>query len=77
MLSVAFILNLFFCRQAFNYITNPVIEASTTCLLALCNNEDIDEDEELCTKKIIEEFGRCLEDIIQCSLKTANIKTET
>lgn len=54
-------------KQAFNYITTPVIEASTTCLLALCNNEDIEQDKEECTKQILEEFGRCLEEIIQCS----------
>lgn len=56
-------------RQAFNLITNEVIEATSQCLLALTDNIENDiQSEEETKKQIIEEFGRCLMEIISCSV---------
>ncbi|GJQ82265.1 putative tesmin/TSO1-like CXC domain, cysteine-rich domain protein [Trypoxylus dichotomus] len=61
--------NLSHCRQAFNYINMDVIEATAQCLLALANNaEGNAEDPEVTKGNVIEEFGRCLVEIINCSL---------
>lgn len=63
-------LNVKFCyRQAFNLITNEVIEATSQCLLALTDNaENAVQSEEETKKQIVEEFGRCLMEIISCSV---------
>ncbi|KAK9739358.1 Tesmin/TSO1-like CXC domain, cysteine-rich domain [Popillia japonica] len=56
-------------KQAFNYINIEVIEATTQCLLALANNAEANaEDSEVTKSNVIEEFGRCLVEIISCSL---------
>ncbi|KAI4457172.1 tesmin/tso1-related [Holotrichia oblita] len=56
-------------KQAFNYINIEVIEATTQCLLALANNAEANaEDSEVTKSNVIEEFGRCLVEIINCSL---------
>ncbi|XP_017773440.1 PREDICTED: protein lin-54 homolog [Nicrophorus vespilloides] len=56
-------------KHAFNYVTTEVIEATTQCLLTLCNNaEECDQEEDLTTKQILDEFGRCLKQIIDCSI---------
>lgn len=63
-----------FCRQTFSFIANSVIEATCQCLLTLAQSEEvtIKEDKELTEKMIIEEFGKCLQDIVECSLKLAD-----
>ena len=56
-------------RQAFSYITGDVIEASTLCLLAIAQNvESSEQDPEVTKKQVIEEFGKCLVEIITCSM---------
>lgn len=63
---------IFFSRQAFNFITNDVVEATSQCLLALTDNAETNAtSNEDIKKQIIEEFGRCLTEIINCSIARA------
>ncbi|XP_031353703.1 protein lin-54 homolog isoform X3 [Photinus pyralis] len=56
-------------RHAFSFITDDVIEATSQCLLTMSDNaESSEQDEELTKRQIIEEFGRCLMEIIECSI---------
>ncbi|KAK4874214.1 hypothetical protein RN001_013574 [Aquatica leii] len=56
-------------KHAFSFITDDVIEATTQCLLTISDSAEAnDQDEELTKRQIIEEFGRCLMEIIDCSM---------
>ncbi|XP_065158164.1 protein lin-54 homolog isoform X2 [Atheta coriaria] len=56
-------------RQPSNYINGAVIEATSHCLVTIAKNaEETAQAEEATKKEIIEEFGRCLKQIIDCSL---------
>lgn len=59
-------------QQPYNFITQEVIEASIQCMLAQAEDckksgKDVAETE----LKVIEEFGRCLVEIIAFSIKTS------
>ncbi|XP_056633113.1 protein lin-54 homolog [Diorhabda sublineata] len=55
-------------KQTINFITDDVIEATCQCLLTISDNADENvQDEEMTKHLIIEEFGRCLTEIIDCS----------
>ncbi|CAG9812753.1 unnamed protein product [Phaedon cochleariae] len=55
-------------KQTINFITDDVIEATCQCLLTISDNADENlQDEEVTKSLIIEEFGRCLTEIIDCS----------
>ncbi|XP_028145018.1 protein lin-54 homolog [Diabrotica virgifera virgifera] len=55
-------------KQTINFITDDVIEATCQCLLTISDNADESiQDEEVTKRLIIEEFGRCLTEIIDCS----------
>ncbi|KAJ8978989.1 hypothetical protein NQ317_015705 [Molorchus minor] len=55
-------------KQTINYITDDVIEATCGCMLTISDNADENmQDEEMTKHLIIEEFGRCLTEIIECS----------
>ncbi|KAF5287497.1 hypothetical protein FQA39_LY04125 [Lamprigera yunnana] len=55
-------------KHAFSFITDDVIEATSQCLLTISDSAEAnDQDEELTKRQIIEEFGRCLMEIIDCS----------
>ncbi|XP_074032033.1 uncharacterized protein isoform X2 [Leptinotarsa decemlineata] len=55
-------------KQTISFITDDVIEATTQCLLTVANNaEENMQDEETTQRLILEEFGRCLTEIIECS----------
>jgi hypothetical protein len=56
-------------RQAINFITDDVIEATSQCMLTISDSgEATMQDEELTKSQIIQEFGRCLKEIIDCSM---------
>ncbi|KAJ8932690.1 hypothetical protein NQ318_000606 [Aromia moschata] len=55
-------------KQTINFITDDVIEATCQCMLTISDNADENmQDEEMTKRLIIEEFGRCLTEIIECS----------
>ncbi|KAJ8910803.1 hypothetical protein NQ315_014511 [Exocentrus adspersus] len=54
-------------KQTINFITDDVIEATCQCMLTISDNADDIQDEEMTKRLIIEEFGRCLTEIIDCS----------
>ncbi|CAG9857105.1 unnamed protein product [Phyllotreta striolata] len=55
-------------KQTINFITDDVIEATCQCLLTISDNaEESMQGEEVTKRLIIEEFGRCLTEIIDCS----------
>lgn len=57
-----------FFRHAFSLITEDVIEATSQCLLAISDSAQSNgQAEELTKQQILEEFGRCLQEIIKCS----------
>lgn len=59
----------FFRKQPVTFITEEVIEATCQCLLTISDEADSNmQDEELTKRQIIEEFGGCLKEIINCSL---------
>jgi len=57
-------------QQPFGFLTQEVVEATTQCLLA-----EAEEGEKTCNveqeteKRVLEEFGRCLAQIIEFSGK--------
>ncbi|KAF2899459.1 hypothetical protein ILUMI_06720 [Ignelater luminosus] len=56
-------------KHAFSFITDDVIEATSQCLLAISDTAETHaQDEEKTKCQIIEEFGRCLKEIIECSM---------
>lgn len=62
-------------KQPFNFITNEVIEATSQCLLAISDNaESLGQPEEATKVHIIQEFGRCLKQIIDCAQTTKSIR---
>ncbi|XP_018577673.1 protein lin-54 homolog isoform X2 [Anoplophora glabripennis] len=55
-------------KQTISFITDDVIEATCQCMLTISDNaEEAMQDEEMTKRLIIEEFGRCLTEIIDCS----------
>ncbi|CAH0564090.1 unnamed protein product [Brassicogethes aeneus] len=55
-------------KQPINFITEDVIEATCQCLLTISDSAESNmQEEELTKRQIIEEFGRCLTEIIECS----------
>lgn len=58
-------------RQPINFMTPEVLNATCLCLLAQAEEaERLDSNEEEAERFIIEEFGRCLVQIIECATKT-------
>ncbi|XP_021922327.1 protein lin-54 homolog isoform X3 [Zootermopsis nevadensis] len=58
-------------RQPFNFMTQEVLDATCMCLLAQAEEaERMENSEEEAERFIIEEFGRCLVQIIECATKT-------
>ncbi|CAG2161625.1 unnamed protein product, partial [Oppiella nova] len=63
------------CRLPCSFITPEVIEATCQCLLAQAEQgERVGIDLKQIEKLVIEEFGRCLTQIIDCAAKTRNSK---
>ncbi len=62
----------FIFRQPFNFITNEVVEATCQCLLAQAEEaEKKGQSESAIEGLIIEEFGRCLSQIIDMANKSS------
>jgi len=58
-------------RQPFNFVTNEVVEATCQCLLAQAEQAESSGKEEVEIEGlIIEEFGRCLGQIIEMANKS-------
>ncbi|XP_069699599.1 protein lin-54 homolog [Periplaneta americana] len=58
-------------RQPFNFMTPEVLDATCLCLLARAEEaESMENSEEEAERFIIEEFGKCLVQIIECATKT-------
>lgn len=61
-------------RQPFNFLTDKVVEITCQCLMAQADDAERNMiDEETSQKLIIEEFGRCLKEIIESADKAENI----
>lgn len=59
-------------QQPYNFITQEVIEASVQCMLAQAEDcKKSGKDPAETELKVIEEFGRCLVEIIAFSIKTS------
>ncbi|KAK0179600.1 hypothetical protein PV327_005338 [Microctonus hyperodae] len=57
-------------RQPFNFLTDKVVEITCQCLMAQAEEADRNVyDEETSQRLIIEEFGRCLKEIIESAHK--------
>ena len=58
-------------RQPFGFLTQEVVEATCQCLLAQAEQgEKEDLAEEFIERQVIQEFGRCLGQIIDFASKT-------
>ena len=58
-------------RQPFNFVTNEVVEATCQCLLAQAEQAESGGKQEVEIEGlIIEEFGRCLSQIIEMANKS-------
>ena len=58
-------------RQPFNFVTNEVVEATCQCLLAQAEQAETTGKQEVEIEGlIIEEFGRCLSQIIEMANKS-------
>ncbi|KAJ9581773.1 hypothetical protein L9F63_003842, partial [Diploptera punctata] len=58
-------------KQPFNFMTNDVLDATCLCLLAQAEEtERMECSEEDAERFIVEEFGRCLVEIIDCAAKS-------
>jgi hypothetical protein len=58
-------------------MTQEVLDATCLCLLAQAEEaERMDNSEEEAERFIIEEFGRCLVQIIECATKTEGLSLE-
>lgn len=56
-------------RQAINFINDEVIEATSQCMLTISDSGESNmQDEEVTKSQIIEEFSRCLKEIIDYSM---------
>ncbi|XP_054166368.1 protein lin-54 homolog isoform X2 [Oppia nitens] len=65
-------------RLPCSFITAEVVEATCQCLLAQAEHgERVGLDIKHIEKLVIEEFGRCLTQIIDCAAKTRNAKFKT
>ncbi len=61
----------FFCRQPFSFLTPEVVEATCQCLLAQAEESERSGVGETETEALIlEEFGRCLTQIIDIASKS-------
>ena len=59
-----------FFRQPFNFLTDKVVEMTCQCLLAQGEEAKSNMiDDETATRLILEEFGRCLKEIIDSAQK--------
>ena len=70
--SIIFHVHFLFCfRQPFSFVTTEVVEATCQCLLAQAEEAERKGLAELESEGIIiEEFGRCLKQIIEIAKKT-------
>ena len=60
-----------FFRQPFSFVTSEVVEATCQCLLAQAEEAEKKDLGEVDTEAmVIEEFGRCLKQIIEIAKKT-------
>lgn len=59
----------FVLRQPFNLMTQEVVEATCQCLLAVEGDTKSQVSEQV-ERLILEEFGRCLVQIIDCASRT-------
>ncbi|XP_049852085.1 protein lin-54 homolog isoform X1 [Schistocerca gregaria] len=58
-------------RHAFNFMTQDVIHATCQCMLAQAEDSERSNNSETQAERLIlEEFGRCLVQIIECASKT-------
>lgn len=70
--------NDFFYRLPSNYMTNDVIEATNQCLIAQADDAERNMlSDEQAQKQILEEFGRCLVQIIECSTNAMHSSNNT
>lgn len=61
---------LYFYRQPFNFLTDKVVEMTCECLIAQADEAERNMcDDETSQRLIIEEFGRCLKEIIESAHK--------
>lgn len=59
-----------FYRQPFNFLTDKVVEITCQCLMAQADEAERNMfDNETSQRLIIEEFGRCLKEIIESAHK--------
>lgn len=57
-------------RQPFNFLTDKVVEITCQCLMAQADEAERNMlDDETSQRLIIEEFGRCLKEIIESAHK--------
>lgn len=57
-------------RQPFNFLTEKVVEITCQCLMAQADEAERNMfDDETSQRLIIEEFGRCLKEIIESAHK--------
>ena len=60
---------------SYSFINNEVAEATCSCLIAQAEEAELEElDEEQIERLIIEEFSRCLVDIIESADKNSRKK---
>lgn len=62
-------------KQPYNFLTPDVIDATAQCLIAQaeeCQKQDIDPV--MAERMILEEFGRCLVEIIDFSIRNTDNK---
>lgn len=65
-----YIYTFFFYRQPFNFLTDKVVEITCQCLMAQADEAERNMyDDETSQRLIIEEFGRCLKEIIESAHK--------
>ncbi|XP_034950242.1 protein lin-54 homolog isoform X2 [Chelonus insularis] len=63
-------------RQPFNFLTDKVVEITCQCLMAQAEDAEKNMfDEETSQRLIIEEFGRCLKEIIESAYKAESAST--
>lgn len=59
-------------------MTNEVIEATNQCMIAQADEAERNMlPEDMAMKQILEEFGRCLVEIIECSMNASNASNNT
>merc|ERR1712150_179332 len=60
-------------RQPFSFVTQEVVEATCQCLLAQAEEGEKVSEEKETEKKVLEEFGRCLAQIIEFASKSKRL----